>query len=700
MRCTSRHTPHVFSLFCTNHRTCNRTQQLANLCLHLLLLITLCTSVYPVTSHAAGSDTPVTLRAEVYETPATSWEQAGPQSVLQSETANSTRSDTNDILVAVWITPKPGYHFYANTPGDTGRPTTLTPMSAPQGTVVLYPKGKADKDVFDTAASVFIHETATPFFIRFPGLYAPERTEVQVDLLLCSDTNCWPVTQTIPVALGGPRLPAEQESWWPTLALHTAVPATQPTDEKAPAADSAADLARELGVQLPGTSTSQSLTPAPSRSGATSLSLPDAGARFRPAFLTADGAYAFTPTYYIQSLEVSSLGTAIIFGLIAGLILNFMPCVLPVISLKLSSLISATTIADEQERIAGFRQHNLWFAMGILVWFVALAVMLTLAGKAWGQLFQDARLVTALLLIVFALGLSVFDVFELPMLNLRTGSTAQHGPWSAFTTGLLATLLATPCSGPFLGGVLGWAFLQPPLVLGLILCAVGIGMALPYLCLAARPGLVRLFPKPGNWTLLLQRVVGFFLMGTAAYLLTTLPEADLPRVLAWLWLTALAAWLWGRFSGLTAPRRQRWAVRITCLVLVLLPLLHTKTPPAAEARWQDFSRQQFLAHLGTRNMLVDFTADWCPNCKVLEHTVLTEANRKRWAEEHGLLYIRVDMTRSNDDAQALLEAMGSKSIPVVALFPTGKQAASPTVLRDLFTTDVAESALQSTFGDR
>ncbi|UZP67458.1 thioredoxin domain-containing protein [Desulfovibrio mangrovi] len=675
------------------------------------LLVFLLQAALPMHAAAQSSELPVTFKGEVFriETPLPVSGAALPAS--QDRAAELPASG---ILATVWITPLKGYHFYANDPGDTGRPTELIPDSLQQDMTILYPEGIAAKDVFDPTATVMIHEEATPFFIHLPTYDAKGALPITVRLLLCSDSNCLPVQKKLTIEWDDSTTAlatAESQPWWPTLAQYKAVTATAGGQTASDETENATGLAKELGVALPSASGTSPLgssaaesgtlqTPAQTGNAVTavplknSLSAPDGS----PFFSETKG-YALSPRYHLQSLEVTTLGTAIAFGLLAGFILNFMPCVLPVISLKLSSLVSASGIIDERKRMASFREHNIWFAMGIMVWFLMLATIFSAAGTAWGQLFQDERLVTGLMLLMFALGLSTFGIFELPMLNLHGSASQENGKWSAFSTGLLATLLATPCSGPFLGGVLGWAFLQPPLVVATILLAVGTGMAIPYAGMAIFPSLVRHFPKPGSWTLVLQRLVGFFLMGTTGYLLTILPAEKLPFLLAVLWVTAVAAWVWGNFADFNAPRLQRILIRPLCVALIAIPLAYGNTPTATVKPWKPFTQQSFLAALGNENIMIDFTADWCPNCKILEHTVLTANNRARWAEKYDITYIKVDLTRPNEKGQSLLNALGSQSIPVVALFPKGGRAGEPVVLRDLFTTELADSALEDAFGE-
>jgi len=306
-----------------------------------------------------------------------------------------------------------------------------------------------------------------------------------------------------------------------------------------------------------------------------------------------------------------------------------------------------------------------------------------------------------LLVVVFGLGLSMFGLFTLPVLDLKavaaTGTTGS-GRAQPFFTGLVATLLATPCSGPLLGGVLGWAFQQPPEIMAFVFTSVGLGMALPYLVLAARPGLVRHFPRPGAWTGTLEQLVGFFLMGTALYLLTILPDAWMMPALVSLLAVAFAAWMWGRWGGLDASPRRRTAVRFAASALVAATVWLAFAPSAPSARWEPFEPAGFRDMLGREMLIVDFTADWCPNCKLLEQTTLSDAAVSEWAQRYGARLVRVDMTAESPEAQALLRSLGSSSIPVVALFPKGILSASPVVLRDLFTTGQMEQGLLEAFG--
>jgi thiol:disulfide interchange protein DsbD len=400
------------------------------------------------------------------------------------------------------------------------------------------------------------------------------------------------------------------------------------------------------------------------------------------------------PRYLQPGLEVGGLLKAIVLGMLAGLVLNFMPCVLPVISLKLSALMAGAAQDSEARRKRAFREHNLFFALGILLYFLALSVILGATGLAWGQLFQRPGLVLGMAALVFALSLSMFGVFNLPVVDLKIGGAHTHPRRQALFTGVVATLLATPCSGPFLGGVLGWTLLQPGWVIAVVLAAIGLGMALPYLIMALAPGLGRRFPKPGPWTGHLEHAVGFLLMATCVYLLSILPVSRIMPALVLLWCTGASAWLWGS-AGPGFDSRKAVVLKLCSGAMLALGLFLALRPAAPPAPLDDFDAAALRESLGKQAVVVDFTADWCPSCKALEQTVLTPARLEDMKKRYGLTLMRADLTEPNPRAEALLHALGSQSIPALAIFP--KDAPDrPLVLRDLFTAAQLTEALEQT----
>jgi thiol:disulfide interchange protein DsbD len=306
--------------------------------------------------------------------------------------------------------------------------------------------------------------------------------------------------------------------------------------------------------------------------------------------------------------------------------------------------------------------------------------------------------VLGLAAVIFLLALSLFDVFPLPMLGLHLKSD-ESGTGDAFVSGVLVTLLATPCSGPLLGGVLGWAVMQPPAVRAALFMAVGVGMALPYLLLALFPKASRFVPRAGAWTGIIAKVAGMLLVGTSLYLISVLPGAQWGAAVMTLMAVLLFAFAVRRWAGLSASairRRMVWAVGIVAITACIGAASGIR--PSFDDRTA-FDVQAFRQVLGKENLLVEFTADWCPSCKVLERTSLSRGDLIPLEARYGTKVIVIDLTRPDAEADALLRSLGSISIPLVALFPKGEGASSPVVLRDLFTTAQLRRAAELAWKD-
>ena len=400
--------------------------------------------------------------------------------------------------------------------------------------------------------------------------------------------------------------------------------------------------------------------------------------------------YAFAVRSFAPELEVRGLAKALLFGLLAGFILNFMPCVLPVAALKIHTFLGR----GDDSGSTVFRQQMLFFACGIMVWFAVLAVLLGLLGFTWGQLFQEYWLMLAVCLVVFVLGLSLFGVFQLPVLNLRAAA-ADNIKLDSFLSGFLATVLATPCSGPLLGGVLGFALTQPLYAVLLIFLCMGFGMALPYVLFACSPALVRFMPRAGNWLLAMERILAFFLMGTAIYLFSLLPAFLHTKTLVFALCLTVCLYVWSRWAKNRFGGIKRFAAGIglisgcACIfaLLFIQPLFKEE-----KTYWTAFSKQEFLAELGTKTLVLKFTADWCPTCKVLEKTVFTQENMEKLAKD-SVRFVLVDMTRFDGETQNLLTALGSASIPLLAVFPENSPY-SPIIIRDIYTFNTVRGALE------
>lgn len=327
-----------------------------------------------------------------------------------------------------------------------------------------------------------------------------------------------------------------------------------------------------------------------------------------------------------------------------------------------------------------------------MTFFLILALVLGATGSAWGALFQNRWLVFGMAAIMGALALSLFGLFHLPVIDLKFGAGHNTPRKQAFFTGMLTTLLATPCSGPFLGGVLGWALIQGPVIIATVFVSIGLGMSAPYLLLILSPGLSRFLPRSGPWIVYVEKGIAFFLLGTAFYLLGIALGGASMRILAPLWVILFGGWLWVRSRPL--QQGTQLVLRIAMLVLLAATVYWTLPMQTQSDPWEQFSPATLDRDLGGEKIFLEFTADWCPTCKALEATVMTRKNVTAWKERYGVRFIKVDMTKRDPEAEALLAALGSRSLPTAAVFRVNGRE-TPVVIRDLYTADQLESLLKS-----
>lgn len=383
-------------------------------------------------------------------------------------------------------------------------------------------------------------------------------------------------------------------------------------------------------------------------------------------------------------LSLTTVLGMLVLAVIGGFILNFMPCVLPVLSLKMFSVVSHGGQASAKIRLSFAAT-----AAGILVSFLVLAAAfasLKLAGASfgWGVQFTQPVFILVLLVVLFGFALNLFGLFEIPNIPGLGGLGAnQRGFLGDFTSGVLATLLATPCSAPFLGTAIGFALAAPIYILVLIFLFVGVGLALPYLAVIAFPGLAAVMPKPGRWMLRLRQVLGVALVLTAVWLLGVLLKqwgvsSDLR------WLAALAAGLAFALGAFLA----QWRTAALGMVAGAVPLAAVLilSPQAAvnkDALFQPFTEAALQTALDDGKIVfVDVTADWCLTCKTNKIRAINVEDVTAELKSSSVVALQADWTTYDASITTYLASHGRRAIPFDAVYSgrTGEVEVLPELL--------------------
>ena len=426
---------------------------------------------------------------------------------------------------------------------------------------------------------------------------------------------------------------------------------------------------------------------------------------------TAPHAFAIEATPSAASVAAEggmTLLYAVISALMAGVLLNFMPCVFPVLSIKILHLTEQK--AETPRRV---RLHGVAYALGILACFTILAGVLhgLRAGGAeigWGFQLQSPLMVATLAFILFALGLSLSGILTIGASLTRVGDSSllQRGGLSgSFFAGVLATVVATPCTAPFMGASIGFALVQPFVVGLAVFLALGLGLALPFLVLAFVPGLQRLLPRPGRWMETLKQLLAFPLYATVAWLIWVLSfqvgAAGLLAALAALVLIAFGAWTYGLSQGRgnVSGRALQGMAAVSVAGVVALAIVTDLNQPAgmnmeaasSKAGSEAFSQQKLDMLLASgQPVFVNMTAAWCITCLVNERTALsTDAVREVFAGKR-IAYLKGDWTNRNPEITRLLEKFGRSGVPLYVLYRGGRE---PVVLPQILTQSLVLDAL-------
>jgi thiol:disulfide interchange protein/DsbC/DsbD-like thiol-disulfide interchange protein len=399
------------------------------------------------------------------------------------------------------------------------------------------------------------------------------------------------------------------------------------------------------------------------------------------------------------------LGWALLFAVAGGLILNLMPCVFPVLSLK------ALSLAESGANDHHARSHSLWYTAGVLLSFMALGlavILLREAGQAlgWGFQLQSPWFVAGLVYLFVVLGLSLSGAISIG--NRITGFgqslTEGEGARSAFFTGVLACVVASPCTAPFMGSALGYAFTLPTVQALLIFLALGLGLALPFLLIGFVPGLARRLPRPGRWMETLKQALAFPLYLSAVWLLWVLGQQvgidGAALALVGVIVLIFALWWLERVAddegrGRIVHQLLAAAVAAAALYPVMVIARGDFAAPAqaaAQGRWEPYSAARLaeLRAAGTP-VLIDMTAAWCATCKVNERIALSSERFFGALEQNGVVAMKGDWTDYNAEITAFLQEFGAAGVPLYVVYPRG--SGKPEVLPQVLTPDLVLRAI-------
>ena len=664
---------------------------------------------------------------------------------LQAEKAAARPGDTITIALRQLITP--GWHTYWSNPGDSGEPTRIDwklPAGASAGPIA-WPLPSAIP-VGPLMNYGYSGEILLLSEITLPKDATGNSIDIAADVkwLVCEEI-CVPeeasVRLTVPL-IEGPLSPRASPHAGAIAAARNAVPAAAPW--------SASFQAAKDGVVLKIDGVAAALSSAseirffPSEWGRINHAAPQTVAfqgddllmRFAPGDLTAAPGGPLAGLLAVESRtggrierqgygitaaaapasaarwEVAqiggaaedglSLGLAMLFAFLGGVILNAMPCVFPILSLK------ALSLAKDAGNARAHRIKGAVYLAGVLASFLAIGVAvlaMRMSGMAvgWGMQFQSPAFVLFMMALFLGLALNMSGVFSIGGRIAGAGDelTRRPGLTGYFFTGVLATLIATPCTAPFMGAAIGYAFSQPPVYIFAVLLALGFGFALPIVLLSLTPALGRWLPRPGAWMETFKQLMAFPLYATVAWLVWVLSvQQGSDGVLAaslTLLGTGFAAWLFGRGTDTrgTVAATAAAALAIGAIVLgaASLPQTSTTQPSAASEQGAGLKAESFttarLAELRTQNrpVFVNLTAAWCITCKVNERMALRSDRVAEAFAAQGFAYLVGDWTNGNPEITALLKAHGRVGVPLYLLY-AGSGDAKPVILPQLLTESI------------
>jgi thiol:disulfide interchange protein len=392
-----------------------------------------------------------------------------------------------------------------------------------------------------------------------------------------------------------------------------------------------------------------------------------------------------------------SVLAALVLAFVAGLSLNIMPCVWPILPIIVMRLVEQAKQGKSKSITMG-----LAFCAGIMLFFASLAganiILKVFYGQVlqWGDQFRNPSFVTAMAMLMMVLALFMFGLFTITVPSSISGKSGSgKGLGGAVGMGFLAAILSTPCSFAILAAAFAWAQAQPLALATIAIMVIGIGMATPFAVLTAMPALLSKTPRPGRWMELFKQTIGFVLLVIAVKLIAAIPADRRINVLYFAVSLAFCVWMWGGWVSFAAPASQRWTVRVIAIVLaVFASIAFLPAPKPSLIDWQKYDKAAIDAAIAEKKpVLIDFTADWCLSCHVVDRTVYSRRDVADLIKQKGVLAIRADTTVSDYPATiALKEIYNEPGVPVSILFIPGQN--EPNRWRSLAFGDELKSVLE------
>ncbi len=643
----------------------------------------------------------------------------------------------------------PGWHTYWEFGGDSGMPTSIE-WQLPEGyksAPIQWPLPQVHPSEGDQLT--YVYENEVLLFTEItppPAAAAPSQTPVtlsaRVRWLACKET-CIPGQGNVSATVGSPDAaidPALLAKWRAQLPQNSPPPFKIRWDKTSKhIALSLEGVAKDAAVEFlplppPGLSAGhpEPLPPTPLSSHSARFSLEGTPEDNRPwralVIVSAPGSerkgWTVSDSNPAKNSEASensatspgqtsvpptapqNLFAILWAAFLGGLLLNLMPCVLPVIALKIFGFVQQAGESPKKVFHLGIA-----FVAGVFTFFLLLAALVSGFqaaghGLTWGFQFQDSRILAALIVLVLVFALSMFGVFEIT-LNSDTSTTMdkwarKEGYAGAFVHGLFTTLLGTSCTAPLLGPVLGFAFTQSAPVIFSVFGMIASGMSLPYFLLTWKPAWMRFLPKPGMWMERLKQFMGFVLLAVVLWLVgvfgDTHGSGGSTLLSGFLLVVALCAWIYGTRRG---PLSWVWILLL--LIAGWQGLLSTalkQTAPSSTTAaqqegiaWENFSPQALENGLANGTpVFIDFTAKWCLNCKYNERFVLETEPVRTALRKHRVLPLKADWTHKDPEITALLQKFGRVGVPAYVLYP-GSPHSEPKVLPEILTQTLVLEAL-------